>query len=102
MTDNNVEMPCFICHNRERARHWHSTEISYLDRAECRAAVQVEGIWLCSVCEESVHRWMKENKDVEKSSNQGVIVMIERLNNAIYQPRKTRRRNTDTPGGHES
>lgn len=101
MTHNTAEIHCFICHNQERARHWHSTEHSYLDRAECRAAAQEEGIWLCSVCEESVHRWMKQNTDVEKSSDQAVTVMISRLNDAIYQPRKTRRRNTEQGEGEE-
>ena len=86
------ETRCFICHNSERAQYWHTTENSILDRAECRATGSSQGEWLCSVCEESVHLWMKENAEVPNAAAAAISVMIDRLRDAIFQPRKTRRR----------
>lgn len=86
------ETRCFICHNSDRAQFWHTTDRSILDRAECRNTGSSNGQWLCTVCEESVHLWMKQNPDVPDAAAVALSVMIGRLKEAIFQPRKTRRR----------
>ncbi|NUL44060.1 hypothetical protein F7P69_02445 [Cellulosimicrobium funkei] len=80
---------CELC-QRVSVLQFHTTSTDLLDRAECRRA-DGDGMWLCSICEEAVHRWMADNPG-EGSSQAAVDEMVQRLLNLIDgPPRKYRR-----------
>ncbi|HRO95039.1 hypothetical protein [Citricoccus sp.] len=85
---------CELC-QRVSVLQFHTTSTDLLDRAECRRA-NGDGMWLCSICEEGVHRWMAANPG-EGSAQAAVDEMVQRLLNLIDgPPRKYRRqRRTD-------
>lgn len=86
---------CDLC-QRVSVLQFHTTSTDLVDRAECRRAVG-DGIWLCSICEEAVHRWMAEHPE-PGSTQAAVDEMVQRLLNLINgPPRKYRRqRRPDT------
>jgi len=85
---------CELC-QRVSVLSFHATGTDVLDRAQCRR-VQGPGMWLCSICEEGVHRWMAENPG-QGSAQAAVDEMVGRLLTLIDgPPRKYRRqRRTD-------
>jgi hypothetical protein len=85
---------CELC-QRVSVLQFHTTTSDVLDRAECRRT-DGAGMWLCSICEEGVHRWMAENPG-PGSAQAAVNEMVQRLLNLIDgPPRKYRRqRRTD-------
>ncbi|WMY80037.1 hypothetical protein [Citricoccus sp. I39-566] len=87
---------CELC-QRVSVLQFHATGSDVLDRAECRRTGG-DGMWLCSICEEGVHRWMAEHPG-EGSAQAAVDEMVQRLLSLIDgTPRKYRRqrRTTDT------
>jgi hypothetical protein len=85
---------CELC-QRVSVLQFHTTSTDMVDRAECRRAGG-DGMWLCSICEEGVHRWMAEHPG-PGSAQKAVNEMVQRLLNLIDgPPRKYRRqRRTD-------
>ncbi|MEO9246803.1 hypothetical protein ABDK96_03825 [Citricoccus nitrophenolicus] len=80
---------CELC-QRVSVLQFHTTGTDLVDRAECRRA-DGDGMWLCSICEEGVHRWMAANTG-PGSAQAAVDEMIQRLLNLIDgPPRKYRR-----------
>lgn len=90
------ENRCEVCGTRTRNRYWHSTGSDLVDRAACRAAGGGPGVWLCTICEEGTHKWMKENPGIIHAAQKAVDEMSRRLATAIFVPRRTRRRKTET------
>ncbi|MGW9550883.1 hypothetical protein ACWG8W_07495 [Citricoccus zhacaiensis] len=92
----NEPLNCELC-QRASVLSFHATEVDTVDRAECRRAGG-EGVWLCSLCEEGVHRWMAEHPG-EGSARAAVDEMVNRLLTLIDgPPRKYRRqRRTNDP-----
>lgn len=93
----NSENRCHVCGTTNRERYWHTTSGTYLDRAVCRRADREQGVWLCTICEDGVHRWMKDHPYNPQAANEGVEEMVRRLRTAIFAPRRTKRRRTDKP-----
>lgn len=80
---------CELC-QRVSVLAFHTTSTDLVDRAACRRA-DGDGMWLCSICEEAVHRWMAEHPG-EGSAQAAVDEMIQRLLKLIDgPPRKYRR-----------
>ncbi|XKH55579.1 hypothetical protein LG293_09945 [Citricoccus nitrophenolicus] len=87
---------CELC-QRVSVLQFHATSTNVLDRAECRRSAG-DGMWLCSICEDAVHRWMAEHPG-PGSAQTAVDEMVQRLLNLIDgPPRKYRRQHrTDDP-----
>lgn len=88
----NEENRCHVCGTSTRDRYWHTTSGPHIDRADCRTADLEHGVWLCTICEEGAHRWMKEHAEDPNAALAGVEEMIRRLSTAIFNPRRTKRR----------
>ncbi len=86
---------CDLC-QRVSVLQFHTTSTDLVDRAECRRS-DGDGMWLCSICEDAVHRWMAEHPG-EGAAQTAVDEMVQRLLNLLDgPPRKYRRhRRPDT------
>lgn len=83
---------CDLC-QRVSVLQFHTTSTDLVDRAECRRA-DGNGIWLCSICEDAVHRWMAEHPG-EGAAQAALDEMVQRLLHLIDRPpRKYRRPDT--------
>lgn len=91
----NDENRCHVCGTNKRDRFWHTTSGAHMDRSDCREADLEHGVWLCTICEDGVHRWMKEHAEHPNLATAGMEEMIRRLSSAIFIPRRTKRRRTD-------
>lgn len=90
---NDEPLRCELC-QRTMTLSWHSLERDLLDRAECRNSGG-EGMWVCGLCEEALHRWMAEHPG-PGSSRKAEAEMVSRLANLINtKPRPYRRRKRD-------
>lgn len=82
---------CGIC-QRSQPLSFHATSADIVDRAQCRTTSDAEtGIWLCSMCEDAVHRWMNEHPG-PGSADRSVNAMFVRLSNALFAPPRRYRR----------
>ncbi|MGM7670254.1 hypothetical protein [Microbacterium sp. A93] len=84
---------CELC-QRISVLAFHTTRNDVLDRAECRRT-DGHGMWLCSICEEAVHRWMAQHPG-PGSAQQAVNEMIQRLSGLIDGPPRKYRRQRPT------
>ena len=81
---------CQLC-QRTSVLAWHCLQTDVLDRAECRVTAG-DGIWVCEICEEAMHRWMAQHPG-PGSARAAEQEMIARLSRFIAgQPRPYRRR----------
>lgn len=92
--DEDAELaPCAIC-QRDQPLFFHCTGVDITDRAECRTggddAVE-EGVWLCTMCEDAVHRWMADHPGAG-AADKAVNAMYVRLAKAIFAPPRPYRR----------
>lgn len=93
--DSTEPLNCELC-QRVSVLAFHTTSTDLVDRAECRRA-DGDGMWLCSICEEGVHRWMAEHPG-EGSAQAAVDEMVNRLLNLIDGPPRKYRRQRRTDG----
>jgi len=88
---------CALC-GRFEPLFWHCTSKTVIDRAQCRRTAG-DGLWLCALCEEGVHRWMRQNPEVG-AGQRAVDVMVQRLSDKLLgEPRKYRK--TTREADHE-
>lgn len=80
---------CHIC-QRFQPLLWHCTAQTILDRAHCRRA-QGDGVWVCFLCEEAIHRWMKQNPG-ETAGADAVTSLLGRLSQRLLGPRRKYRK----------
>lgn len=80
---------CQICQRFQPLR-WHCTAQTILDRAHCRRA-QGDGVWVCSLCEEAIHRWMKQNPGGTAGAD-AVTALLGRLTQRLLGPRRKYRK----------
>lgn|SRR5699024_917716 len=83
---------CQIC-QRFQPLVWHNTEKTILDRAHCRRT-KGQGIWVCAMCEEAIHRWIK-NHPGENAGTEAVEGLLDRLANRLLGPRRKYRKRRD-------
>lgn len=80
---------CELC-SRFEPLFWHCTSKAVVDRARCRRT-HGEGLWLCALCEEGVHRWMKQHPGPQAGQH-AVDAMVQRLAKTLLaKPRKYRK-----------
>lgn len=80
---------CQIC-QRFQPLVWHCTQSSAVDRAKCRQMLG-SGLWVCSLCEEALHRWMRQHPS-EKASEVAVTALLDRLTERLLGPRRKYRK----------
>src|SRR5699024_9344229 len=80
---------CELC-SRLEPLFWHCTSHGVLDRAQC-PRTRCEGLCLCALCEEGVHRWRQHDPSKE-ARRKAVDAMVPRLAaTLIAKPRKYRK-----------
>lgn len=88
--ENNSQVDeCELC-SRLEPLFWHCTSQGIVDRARCRRT-HGDGLWLCALCEEGVHRWMQQHPSKE-AGRKAVDAMVQRLAATLFaKPRKYRK-----------
>lgn len=82
---------CQLC-GRFEPLFWHCTSDDVIDRAQCRRTTG-DGLWLCALCEEGVHRWMKQHPGTA-SGQRAVDAMVQRLAEKLLGTPRKYRKNT--------
>jgi len=75
---------CHIC-QRIQPLFWHTVSRTVVDSALCQRAGG-EGIWVCALCDEALHRLIRKNPRTPEGSRQAVEVLLNRLSDRILQP----------------
>lgn len=89
---------CQLC-QRLQPVFWHCMSQTVADRGRCRRTAG-EGMWLCSLCEEGVHQWMKKNPS-ESSGHKAVDAMVDRLTRTLLGKRRPYRKHDTKESGDE-
>lgn len=94
-SDRNAPLEtCWIC-QRFQPLVWHCITETVIDRAHCRRT-DGEGIWVCSLCEEALHQWMRQHPS-HNAGRKAVTALLARLSERLLGPTRkyTRRRDND-------
>lgn|SRR5690625_2691829 len=93
-SDSNAPLDgCHLC-QRFQPLLWHCTSKTIQDRALCRRGAG-NGVWVCSLCEEALHQWMRKNPD-EMASQHAVTALLDRLAERLLAPRRKYRKQGGT------
>src|SRR5690625_2308963 len=89
---------CQLC-QRLQPLFWHSMSQTVVDRGRCRRTKD-QGMWLCSLCEEGVHQWMKKNPGKD-AGREAVDAMVERLTRTLLGKTRPYRKNNTKESNDE-